>query len=89
VAVVTGHEATKDHNRVDWSALARIETLIFLMGVNNVMMIADSLLAEGMDPGTPAAMIQMALARRARRLWNAGDDRTRGGGGGIRPPATW
>ena len=89
VAVVTGHEATKDHERVRWSSLVGVDTLVFLMGVSNVDVIARTLIAHGRDPETPAAMIQMAfwpdersvdgtLATIAAEVAEAG----------IRPPAT-
>ena len=89
VAVVTGHEAKKDHHRVNWKALAGIDTLVFLMGVSNVDTIAETLVRHGKSPETPAAMIQMAfwhdefavigtLGTIARQVKEAG----------IRPPAT-
>ncbi len=61
VAIVTGHEATKDTSRLDWDALSQLDTLVFLMGVHNVGRIAQELVAHGRDPGTPAAMIQTAF----------------------------
>ncbi|MFZ0962146.1 MAG: uroporphyrinogen-III C-methyltransferase [Terriglobia bacterium] len=61
VAIITGHEATKDTSRVDWDALRKLDTLVFLMGVHNVRRISQELIAHGRDPATPAAMIQMAF----------------------------
>ena len=61
VAIVTGHEATKDTSRVDWDALRKLDTLVFLMGVHNIGRISQELIAHGRDPATPAAMIQMAF----------------------------
>ena len=61
VAIVTGHEATKDTSRLDWDALSQLDTLVFLMGVHNVGRIAQELVAHGRDPATPAAMIQTAF----------------------------
>jgi len=61
VTIVTGHEAKKDQDRVDWSALARMDTLVFLMAVANVPRIADLLIANGRSPDTPAAIVQMAF----------------------------
>lgn len=60
VAIVTGHEADQEHSRLNWSALAGIDTLVFLMAVHSVARIARELIAHGRDPKTPAAMIQMA-----------------------------
>ncbi len=89
VAVVTGHEATKDHNRVNWQSLAGIDTLIFLMGVSNTGMIAQTLIRHGKSPETPAAMIQMAFWHDERAVFGTlatiAEEVRRAG---IRPPAT-
>jgi uroporphyrin-III C-methyltransferase len=61
VAIVTGHNAIGNHERVDWQALSKIDTVVFLMGVHNVKTIAEKLVAAGRSPDTPAAMIQMAF----------------------------
>ncbi len=61
VAIVTGHEANREESRMNWSALAGIDTLVFLMAVHNVDRIASELVAHGRAPETPAAMIQMAF----------------------------
>ena len=61
VAIVTGHNAIGNHERVDWQALSKIDTVVFLMGVHNVETIAQKLIAAGRSPDTPAAMIQMAF----------------------------
>ena len=60
VVIVTGHNADGHEDRVDWEAVARIGTSVFLMGVHNVETIAHKLIAAGRSPATPAAMIQMA-----------------------------
>ena len=61
VVIVTGHNADGTEARIDWNALARIDTLVFLMGVHNLEKIAGHLIAAGRPPDTPAAMIQMAF----------------------------
>ena len=61
VAIVTGHEASREESRINWDALVGIDTLVFLMGVNNTGRIARELMARGRSPETPAAMIQMAF----------------------------
>jgi uroporphyrin-III C-methyltransferase len=63
VAIVTGHEAKREQNRLDWEALSKLETLVFLMGVNNTDIVAQKLIEHGRDRDTPAAMIQMAFWR--------------------------
>jgi uroporphyrinogen III methyltransferase/synthase len=59
VAFVTGHEdPTKEKSDIDWQALARIGTLVFLMGVKNIEKIAQELQNNGRSPKTPAALIR-------------------------------
>ena len=60
VVIVTGHSAEGNGDRVDWQAVAGIDTSVFLMCVHNVETIARRLIAAGRSPATPAAMIQMA-----------------------------
>lgn len=89
VVIVTGHNADGNEDRIDWDAVARIDTCVFLMCVHNVSNIADRLIAAGRSAETPAAMIQMAywdgehvvtstlknIASEIRRI-------------GVQPPAT-
>jgi uroporphyrinogen III methyltransferase/synthase len=59
VAFVTGHEdPAKEKSDIDWKALSKIGTLVFLMGVKNLEQITGSLLNNGKSPFTPAALIQ-------------------------------
>jgi uroporphyrinogen III methyltransferase/synthase len=59
VAFVTGHEdPTKEKSDIDWQALARIGTLVFLMGVKNIEKIVKKLKDNGRAPKTPAALIR-------------------------------
>jgi uroporphyrin-III C-methyltransferase len=55
-AVVTGHCVSDD--RMDWGALARIDTLVVLMGMERLAAIADLLLRHGRAANTPAAIIE-------------------------------
>jgi uroporphyrinogen III methyltransferase/synthase len=66
VVIVTGHSADDHEDRVDWEAVARIGTSVFLMGVHNIETIARKLIAAGRSPSTPAAMIQMAYCEGER-----------------------
>jgi uroporphyrinogen III methyltransferase/synthase len=54
-AVITGSESNADAH--DWSALARIDTLVVLMGAAALGDTAAKLIAAGRDPRTPAASI--------------------------------
>jgi uroporphyrin-III C-methyltransferase len=57
-AVVTGHEARKLQDRVDWAKLATaVDTLVILMGLANLRIIVSKLLAHGRSPETPVAVI--------------------------------
>jgi len=58
-AVVTGHEARKAQDSVDWSILANaVDTLVILMGLSNLPIIASKLIAHGRSPETPVALIR-------------------------------
>lgn len=57
VAVVTGHCGSSGD--VDWRSLARgAETIVILMGMRNIEHIAGELIAGGLSPRTPAAIIE-------------------------------
>jgi uroporphyrin-III C-methyltransferase len=59
VTLVTAH--TQDDSQLDWQALAKGgTTLVVYMGVAKLGEIRDSLLAGGMAPDTPVAMIENA-----------------------------
>ncbi|MBO8144548.1 MAG: uroporphyrinogen-III C-methyltransferase [Thermodesulfobacterium sp.] len=59
LAIITGHEAEdKEESKIDFSALSKIGTLIFLMGVKNLPNIVKRLMEEGKSPETPVAVIQ-------------------------------
>lgn len=59
-AIVTGHMAGSGEGSVDWHALARIDTLVILMGLRKVAEITSKLLAAGGSPATPAMIIAAA-----------------------------
>jgi uroporphyrin-III C-methyltransferase len=57
--VVTGHEGSSASPTVNWEALASLGgTLIVLMGVKALPKFTQHLIAAGLDPATPAAVIQ-------------------------------
>ena len=68
VVIATGHEAHRDEDRLDWAALSKLDTLVFLMGVHNIGRIASRLIEHGRAPATPAALIQMAYWANERVL---------------------
>jgi uroporphyrin-III C-methyltransferase len=89
VAFVTGHEAQDEGSGVAWDALARIPTLVVMMGVGNVRQISARLIDGGRAASTPVAIIQMAFWDDERvvtsTLGAIADDVERLG---IQPPAT-
>jgi uroporphyrin-III C-methyltransferase len=61
-AVVTGHCAPQEtavsaHDRIDWDAASRLDTLVILMGLARLDEIVAALLQAGREPTTPAAVI--------------------------------
>jgi uroporphyrin-III C-methyltransferase len=59
-AVVTGQTDPHLDNPIDFSALAKIDTVVVLMGRKNLRHLAEELIAAGRDPETPAAAIENA-----------------------------
>ena len=69
VAFVTGHEdPTKEKSDINWSALSRIGTLVFLMGMKNIEKIVRELKDNGRSPKTPAALIRWGTTPRQKIL---------------------
>ncbi|HWS83435.1 MAG TPA: uroporphyrinogen-III C-methyltransferase [Ktedonobacteraceae bacterium] len=59
VTIVTGHEGYSASPTVNWEALAALGgTLVILMGVKALPHFTQRLIAAGMDPTLPAAIIQ-------------------------------
>jgi uroporphyrin-III C-methyltransferase len=56
-AVVTGHLAEDGEHGPDWGALARIDTLVVLMGLRKVHEVTRNLLAAGRAADTPAMIV--------------------------------
>ncbi len=59
-AVITGHEdPAKPDSRIQWAKLATgVDTLVFLMGMQNLPEIVTRLVENGRAPETPAAVIK-------------------------------
>ena len=60
VTLVTGHEKEgKEESSINWQALGSgTETIVFLMGVENLAFICQQLIKYGRDPFTPVALIR-------------------------------
>ncbi|MEC4895245.1 MAG: uroporphyrinogen-III C-methyltransferase [Oscillatoria sp. PMC 1051.18] len=63
-AVVTAHQP----EILDWEALARLDTLVILMGGRNLREIVSQLRKHGRDESTPVA-IARAVARPEQQFW--------------------
>ncbi len=58
VAFVTGHSQTSGSKvGVDWSAVARMDTIVVYMGTKNAEGIVNNLLHNGLDPEKPIAVV--------------------------------
>ena len=55
--VVTGHACEASEEEPDWAALARVGTLVLLMGLRRLPQIAERLVEGGSAPTTPVAVI--------------------------------
>ena len=69
VTILTGHEdPAKAASALDWKLLAQGRgTIVILMGVANLPGIANALVANGKNAGTPVAVIERGL-RKDRRV---------------------
>lgn len=69
VHVITGHRRADRGFDIDFDALVRLRgTLIFLMGVAALPDLMGGLLQAGMDPDTPAAVLERGATSRQRRV---------------------
>ena len=70
VKFVTAHEdPSKEAGFLDWPHLAReTGTVVFLMGAGRIAAIAERLMAEGMSPCTPCALVQDATTQKQRHV---------------------
>ena len=66
-AVVTGHERDGG-THLDWHALARIPTLVVLMGLERLPLVSARLVACGADRDTPAAVIASGTLHHQRTV---------------------
>src|SRR5512132_2575087 len=55
--VVAGHTGSS-YSTIDWEAIARIGTIVFLMGVEHLPEIVEQLIAHGRNADTPVALIR-------------------------------
>lgn len=89
LAVVTGHEdPAKAGAAVDFPALARMGTVVFLMGMTHLRENLRRLAEAGRDPATPAAAVEWGTLPRQRVVRaTLGDLADRVAAAGVGPPA--
>ncbi len=88
--VVSGHVPPGDpRSSLDWDALARIHTtLVILMGVKNLPKITARLIRAGLDPASPAVVLEDGCSAGARVVrGSAADIAALAVDAGVRPPA--
>ncbi len=69
VHIITGHKREGQEYDIDFEALARTRgTLVFLMGIAALDDICAGLLEAGMDPATPAAVLEKGTTAHQRRI---------------------
>jgi uroporphyrin-III C-methyltransferase len=75
VALVTGHfDPDTSACTLDWDALARMSNLVFYMALRHLEPIAARLIAAGLDPDTPAAVVASATTPAQRVVEGALSD---------------
>ncbi len=69
-AVITGHERPdKAESSIKWEEISKgIGTLVFLMGVENLLFISSQLIKYGRDPDTPVALVRWGTTPRQEVL---------------------
>lgn len=90
VAFVTGHEdPTKEKSNIAWDKLATgVGTLVFLMGVGNLLNIATKLIEHGRSPDTAVAVIYRGTVPEQKTLVGTlGNIAGKVKSGGMKPPA--
>lgn len=85
-AIATGHG--RDGVLQDWSAYARVDTLIVLMGVGHRAEIAQCLIDAGRPADQPAAFIERASTPNERRIFTTLAE-VAGGSVEVEAPAVW
>ncbi len=93
VTFVTAHECLKESGpQVRWDLLAadRNMTLVGYMGVTSLPHVVERLIAAGMDPAMPAALIERGTTSRQRVVEAELNELVESGrAAGIRPPAVF
>jgi uroporphyrin-III C-methyltransferase len=69
VAIITGHRAGDAEKPVDWVKIANaVDTMVILMGVESLEGIVGKLIAGGINPEKPVAMVESGTLPQQRTL---------------------
>jgi uroporphyrin-III C-methyltransferase len=69
VAIITGHRAGDAEKPIDWVKIANaVDTMVILMGVESLEGIVGKLLAGGISPNKPVAMVESGTLPQQRTL---------------------
>ncbi len=69
VHIITGHKRKGKEYDIDFESLVRTKgTLIFLMGITSLGTVMRGLLQAGLDPSTPAAVLEKGTTAAQRRI---------------------
>ncbi|RUM61082.1 MAG: uroporphyrinogen-III C-methyltransferase [Persephonella sp.] len=66
--VITGHGSKGQFPNIDWNAISKIDTIIFLMGVSNREKIAKNLINVGKSPETPIIFIEKGTTKEQKEI---------------------
>lgn len=68
--VVTGHEdPSKSESSLNWDVLAKVDTLVILMGVSRLVSITQKLIQHGRASAQPAALVHWASSPHQQALY--------------------
>jgi uroporphyrin-III C-methyltransferase len=69
VAIITGHMAGDAERTINWAKIASaVDTMVILMGVKSLEAIAKKLVEGGLNPDTPAAIIESGTLKQQRTI---------------------
>ena len=70
LTLITGHEdPSKEASKIDWEQVAKTPgTKVIMMGTDRIGEIARTLVGQGMDPGTPIAMVRWGTTGRQQSI---------------------
>jgi len=70
ITLITGHEnPAKENSTIDWAQVARTPgTKVIMMGTDRIGPISRTLVANGMDPATPVAMVRWGTTGRQESI---------------------